>query len=101
MFKKKPRFFIPSGRFGIWVFSDLTIQWELHYSKHVPQILGEKGSDPHCVAGYMNESFTSQRKGIQANERVTIVTEGVEHILSRYDSIKGTKNKLLLFISTR
>ena len=37
---------------------------------------------------------------MQANERVTFVTEGVEHILSTYDSIKGTK-KLLLFTSSR
>ena len=37
------------------------------------------GSDPHCVAAaYMNDSFNSQREGVQANERVTFITEGID-----------------------
>ena len=39
----------------------------------------------------------NQKLGVQANERVTFVTEGVEHILSRYDSIKGTKKVIVIY----
>ena len=39
----------------------------------------------------MNENFNSRESKYQLDERITIVTPGVEHNLSRFDSIVNTK----------
>ena len=65
-------------------------RWECNYKKNASVILGEKGHDMNNVAKMMNENFDASRKN-GLHERITIVTPGVEHHYSRYESIPGTK----------
>ena len=79
---------------GKFLYDGAGKRWEDRYKRHVVAKLEEKADDLASVCEEMNKTFGKSITGDKANmrNRYTILTPSVEHKLSEFKSIKGTRS---------